>query len=140
MAAPNPSILVVDDDKNVQYVLKRVLEDYSYDVRVADDGYGALAALKQRPANVILLDILMPEKDGLETVLQLRREYPEVIVIAMSGATFDFLSTAQKFGANHTLNKPIHPDTLIALLKRIGVISSEPRSRAEGSKPTLSAV
>ena len=140
MAAPNPSILVVDDDLEVQYVLKQVLEEVGYDVRVADDGYGAIAALKQEPASAILLDILMPEKDGLETVLQLRREHPEVIVIAMSGATFDFLSTAQKFGANHTLHKPIQPDTLIALLQRIGLVPAESAVRAVGAKPSLRAM
>ena len=119
MPASAPTILVVDDDRQIQYVLRRILEEHGYDVRVADDGNGALAAIKRRPADIVLLDILMPDKDGLETVLQLHHEFPKVTVVAMSGATFDFLSTAEKFGAHYTISKPIHPDKLIALIEEI---------------------
>jgi CheY-like chemotaxis protein len=121
-----PSILVVDDDHQVQYVLKRTLEMGGYDVRVADDGNAAMTAIRHHPADIVLLDILMPDKDGLETVLQLKREFPKTAIVAMSGATFDFLSTAQKFGAQYKIQKPIHPEKLIALIEQV---------RADHGKP-----
>jgi CheY-like chemotaxis protein len=119
MHAPVPRILVVDDEHDVQDVLIHILQERGYDVRAADDGNQALAAAKRRAPDIVLLDILMPDKDGLETILQLHREFPKIIIVAMSGASFDFLSAAQKFGAHHTIRKPIRPRELVALLEQI---------------------
>ena len=104
------TILVVDDDRQVCDLLKQVLEDKGYNVHCASNGVEGIKEYRGHPADLIILDILMPEKEGLETILDLRREFPQVKIIAMSGgserAKLDLLELARRLGAQHTIDKP----------------------------------
>ena len=104
------NILLVDDEEQLRSILRIVLESAGHDVEEAGNGKEAVESYRSRPADLLVTDIVMPEKEGIETIIQLRESYPEVKVIAMSGGgrTGDqnYLELAKKLGANHVLAKP----------------------------------
>src|SRR4051794_35306425 len=105
------TVLVVDDDRLVQKSLQLILERQGLKVLLADDGNEALAHLRQNVCAVVLLDILIPDKDGLETLIAVRAHFPGVRVVVMSGGGtregVDFLHAARKLGADAALRKPV---------------------------------
>jgi len=104
------TILAVDDDPQVREMLSTLFTEAGYQVVTAADGKEAMVCFRNRPAEVVVADILMPEKDGLETIQELHRIAPQVPVIAISGggriAGSTYLKTAALFGAFRTLEKP----------------------------------
>lgn len=121
MTVTASTILVVDDDPLIRGVAKAILEKYGHTVRIAADGEAGLAAIAAAPPDAVFLDILMPRKEGLETLRELKRQFPEVAVIAMSGSMMrdrnDFLSIATKFGADAVMRKPFTPEDLLIALQ-----------------------
>jgi DNA-binding response OmpR family regulator len=121
MSAHKEKILVVDDDPTIRDVTRALLENNGYDVRTAADGEAAISQLKVEPCEVVLLDILMPRKEGLETILELKKSFPQVKIFAMSASGsskgHDFLTIAARFGATGILQKPFSPKELFALLQ-----------------------
>jgi CheY-like chemotaxis protein len=113
-------VLIVDDDSLVREIGRTLLEPEGYEVWEAGDGEAALALLETQAIDIALLDIMMPHKEGLETLVEMKQRFPGVIVIAMSASGarrgHDFLSTAAKFGADGTLQKPFTPEQLLASL------------------------
>lgn len=120
MSVVPSTVLVVDDDALVRAAARAMLQQQGYEVREACDGEAGLAALAAEPSALVLLDILMPRKEGLETLIELRRVHPATIVIAMSGSLVrkrnDFLGIAVKFGADAILRKPFTADGLQAAI------------------------
>ncbi|MFZ5929553.1 MAG: response regulator [Acidobacteriota bacterium] len=111
-------VLVVDDDPGVRDVIRSMLESSGYSVLLAANGKEAMRLLKSERADLILTDLVMPEQEGIETIKALRREYPEIKVIAMSGAFGgDYLRIAAYLGAHATLAKPIQMDKLLKLVR-----------------------
>jgi YesN/AraC family two-component response regulator len=113
-------VLLVDDESSIRKLLRKVLESAGYSVLEAANGREALKSVRQRPVDVMLTDIVMPEKEGLETIRELRTLHPAVRVIAMSGA-FDgrYLKTAAMMGARATMKKPVAPDELLRILEQV---------------------
>jgi CheY-like chemotaxis protein len=113
---PNSArILVVDDDAGVREVLQSMLEAAGYTVLVAVNGREALAALRESAFDCIITDLVMPEQEGIETIKMIRRDYPDLGIIAMSGAFGgDYLRIASYLGAHATLAKPVQLPTLLA--------------------------
>lgn len=111
-------VLVVDDDELVRTVICEILERVHCTVSVAANGSVALKEMACNKADLVILDIIMPEKEGLDTLLQLKRDYPDVKVIAISSGgrrhVDDFLVIAQRFGADAVLKKPIKASTLLS--------------------------
>jgi len=102
-----PSVLVVDDEPQVRLVLRQKLEQRHYEVGEAANGNEAVRALESKPFDLVITDILMPEKDGLETILHLRKEHPEVKIIAISAPGNQlYLSSACVLGAQRGFVKP----------------------------------
>src|SRR5579863_1701086 len=120
MSATNAKVLVVDDDATVRELVKALLSQNGYDVREAADGEAALGSLVRDPVEIVLIDILMPRKEGLETIIELKQRFPNLVVLAMSASGtrkgHDFLSIAAKFGADGILQKPFSPDELLGLM------------------------
>jgi len=115
---PSHCVLVVDDDPGVRDVIRSMLESAGYTVLLAENGKEAMKLLKKERADLILTDLVMPEQEGIETIKTLRREYPELKVIAMSGAFGgDYLRIASYLGAHATLAKPIQMEKLLALVR-----------------------
>ena len=103
-------ILVVDDDIEIREMLKQYLERAEYDVLVAQDGKVALKLHHETPVDLIITDIVMPEKEGLETIMEFRHHFPSVKVIAISGGgkieANEYLKLAKALGAQKTFAKP----------------------------------
>lgn len=116
-----PYILIIDDDDSVNRMLQHVLEDAGYEVQGAPNGRTGLDYFRKRPADLLIVDILMPEKDGLETIMELREENPDVKIIAISGGgrfdTSDYLETAKLLGAQLILTKPFDLSKLLQSIK-----------------------
>ncbi|QEX21180.1 hypothetical protein FRZ61_11020 [Hypericibacter adhaerens] len=110
-------ILVIDDEETVRGLIRQILAQAGHEVEEAENGAAGLAAMRLQAAELVITDIIMPEMEGVETVLALRKEFPDTPVIAMSGggrtANFDFLATAKKLGAARVLQKPFRPATLL---------------------------
>ncbi|MGE3540889.1 MAG: response regulator [Candidatus Tectimicrobiota bacterium] len=118
-------VLVIDDDFQNRAVLRQMLEREGYDVIDAGDGASGLRAYAQAPAELVITDIIMPEREGLEIIQTFRQRYPAVKIIAISGGSprlpADFLSTAALLGAHRTLAKPIRRiDLLVAVHELLG--------------------
>ncbi|MCX6955403.1 MAG: response regulator [Verrucomicrobia bacterium] len=109
-----PSILLIEDDDLLCDVLTKVLRSVGYSVMVATDGRKALALFHAEPADLIVTDIVMPDQDGLEVIMALHREQPELPIVAISGAKPElYLGLAARLGARRTLSKPFSPETLL---------------------------
>src|SRR5882762_4645380 len=97
-------ILVIDDDHLVRYALSKILLGAGYAVVTASDGRRGMAVLRAEHPDVVITDIIMPEQEGIDTIIQIRRERPGVKIIAISGGgrirNIDFLEMAQSLGAD----------------------------------------
>ncbi|MGH7357895.1 MAG: response regulator transcription factor [Candidatus Rokuibacteriota bacterium] len=124
-AAPRPAspprILVVEDDRRVREVLHQTLAFAGYDVVVTADGEEALAAYAAAPTDLIITDLMMPRKDGVETIQGLQRQHPAAKVIAMTAARgrFNRLTAARHVGAHRTLLKPFGVKDLLAAVREV---------------------
>ena len=102
-------ILLVDDDQQVREMLKLTLERAGHVVTEANDGTQAVAFYKPESFDLVVTDIVMPEKEGIETIMELRGMNPSVHIIAISGggriSPEDYLKWARRFGVQHTFTK-----------------------------------
>jgi DNA-binding response OmpR family regulator len=118
-----PRILIVDDDPHVRHMLERVLRKAEHDVETAENGKEALRIHRERPFELIVTDIIMPEKEGLETITELRKFFPSVKIIAISGGgrigPAQYLKMAEILGADLTFSKPFNPSELIASVEEL---------------------
>ena len=112
-----PHIHIVDDEALIRELFRRILENEGYQVTDSSDGNAALALCRKRPPDLIITDLIMPEKEGIETIIELKRDMPHVKIIAISGGgrimATEYLELAETFGANMTLSKPISRDELL---------------------------
>ena len=113
-------ILLIDDDVSFRRMLRLTLARLGYAVREAANGREAMRNFGQGPTHLVITDLIMPEKEGLETIQELHRVAPDVKIIAMSGggnfASQDLLVIAKLFGAHRTLVKPFTKDELTTAL------------------------
>ena len=114
-------VLVVDDHSDTRDLLVTILKTEGYDVALAGDGELAMGCYRERPADVVLMDLYMPRKDGVTAIRELRGEFPDVVIVAMSGDAGtiwrDALAEARAAGAQLTLRKPIEPWVLLRALE-----------------------
>lgn len=113
-----PSVLVVDDEDRIRRLIREVLEQAGYVVEEARGGKEGLERYRANQADVVIMDILMPDQDGLESITTLRREFPNSRVIAMTGGSdmigvLNFLDVAKMLGACRTLQKPFEIQALL---------------------------
>ncbi len=117
------TILVIDDDFYVREMLKTVLEDAGYNVLEAADGNVGIRLFNENKVHLIITDIIMPEKEGLETIQELKKTSPETKIIAMSGGAkvgpTTYLKLAQRLGANKVFQKPISITELLGSIKEL---------------------
>ena len=111
-------VLVIEDNADLREYLRVALETQNYEVLTAAHGREALAYLNGHRVDAVLTDLFMPEMDGIETVAAVRKQFPGVRVIAMSGRPgVDYLPVARELGVSHTLRKPFDIKDLIAALE-----------------------
>ncbi len=104
-------ILVIDDDESIRFLLRAVLEFQGYDVIEAENGYEGLLCYQAEPADLVITDMQMPVMDGLELLMELRRRFPRVKAIAISGGRRT-LELARTF-TPHTFEKPFSLEEVV---------------------------
>ena len=116
-------VLVIDDNDGLRSMVRRALESAGHQVVEASDGRQGLMLARERRPDAMITDILMPTKEGLETIREARASWPRLAIIAMSGGgnmrTLDLLGVALQFGANKVLEKPFRPAALRAALDEV---------------------
>jgi two-component system, chemotaxis family, chemotaxis protein CheY len=113
-----PNILVIDDNASVRKALTLMLESGGHRVIGAKDGTEGMRMFEAQAPDLVIVDIIMPDKDGIEIIREMQRTRPGTRIIAMTGGgrfpNLDFLKMARVFGAADTLAKPIDPDDLVS--------------------------
>lgn len=116
-------ILIVDDEEQIRTALKHMLEKEGYTVREASNGDVALRLHREKQADLIVTDIIMPEKEGLGTILELKNEFPGAKIFAMSGggknSPEQYLRMAKGFGVDKIFVKPFSREELVSAVKEI---------------------
>jgi len=114
-------ILIIDDEPQIRSMLRLMLERDGYEVVEAPDGIEGIRAYRQKPADLIITDLIMPNKDGIGMIIELQKEFPDVKIIAMSGGGLNkpdgYLKGAKKLGAAYTLTKPIDREKMLRAVK-----------------------
>lgn len=116
-------ILLADDDPVFREVTVLMLEAQGYEVVPVDDGQQALDALAGDPFDLAIIDIYMPNRDGLEVIIELRQTHPELRMVAVSSTALygraDQLRTARAFGAHAALAKPLDAVEVDDVIQRL---------------------
>jgi len=116
-------ILVIDDEEDFRRIVSRMLASGGHEVEEAADGRQAIEAYRARPSDLVVADLYMPEIDGVEAIIRLRHEFPDVRIIAVSGGGHlgqdDVLTIAAAVGAQATLTKPLDKKMLLATIQRV---------------------
>ena len=113
-------VLVADDDADMRGWIREALESIGHNVLEAADGKSAIDFLKRETLDLVLIDLAMPEQDGIETIRLLRRQHPALKIIAISGAFGEsFLRIAKILGAAAALQKPIQLDKLLQTVQQL---------------------
>ena len=116
-------IVLIDDDEDVRRTLVRMLETPGHEVHEAADGSSGLELCLEVDPQLVITDILMPEKEGIETIMTLKRDRPALKIIAISGGGrsggMDFLDMARSLGADEVLQKPFRRAELLDLMTRV---------------------
>jgi DNA-binding response OmpR family regulator len=114
-------VLLIDDDAALRKIMHRMIADAGHEVIEAADGVAGLRAFETKPADVVVTDIMMPEKEGIETIRDLRKLAPTLRIVAVSGGArihnLDFLNMARQLGADATLPKPFRKEELLACIE-----------------------
>ncbi|HDN95412.1 MAG TPA: sigma-54-dependent Fis family transcriptional regulator [Nitrospirae bacterium] len=117
--ASKANILIIDDEKNIIETLSSILDDEGYNVVTASSGENGLKMFSKHNPDIILLDIWMPDMDGLETLKQIRTKDKEISIIMISGhSNIDTAVQAIKLGAYDFLEKPLSLDKVLIIIKR----------------------
>ena len=116
-------ILIAEDDDNLRFIVREILEGRGHRVQEADDGVPAWSLAQQESFDLVITDIMMPEKNGFELITDLRKIMPELKIIAMSaGGSIDarhLLKQATECGANQTLTKPFTKQDILDVVDKV---------------------
>jgi|WetSurMetagenome_2_1015567.scaffolds.fasta_scaffold89800_3 DNA-binding response OmpR family regulator len=117
-------ILVIDDDEDVRSCIRNILEHSGYSVLEAENGKVGIDICRHNPVDLVIVDLFMPEKEGIETIIELRKEYADLKILAISGGIpgygpDHFLHIAQKLGADGTLDKPFNMQQLLSKVENL---------------------
>ncbi|MCK5706783.1 MAG: response regulator [Candidatus Aureabacteria bacterium] len=114
-------ILIVDDSFTTRKFIAHILKKSGFEIVEADNGESGLKSVKEEKPDLVILDIVMPEKEGIDTILVLKNTLPDLPIIAISGSSINdtYLSSAKKFGANAVLAKPFEESELIETIKEV---------------------
>jgi len=110
-----PRIMVIDDEAAIRAMIEKILISAGHKVVVAGDGVEGVNQLRASPADLIVTDLFMPNQEGLDLIIQLRKEFSKVPIIAMSGkpAGGTLLDIAQRLGAVTILQKPFSAEQFL---------------------------
>ena len=117
------TILVLDDNEDIRRLLTLMLSVEGYNVHDASEAEIAFEIIRNTNIDLIITDLIMPDKDGLEVVIELRRDFPEIKIIAVSaggriGAS-TYLDMAEKLGAHRVFNKPFNQTEIVKAVREL---------------------
>ena len=117
-------ILVVDDEASMRRLLKEILTQDKHDILEAETGAQACTLFRQQSADLIITDLVMPEVNGIDLIMELKKEFPDIRIIAISGGggitgRFDYLAIAKLIGAKHVIGKPFQVAELRAVVNQV---------------------
>lgn len=114
-------VLIIDDDKDVRQTIAKMLAESGCEISHAGNGSEGMARIREKPTtSVVIVDLIMPDMEGIETIREIRRIDPNIPIIAMSGGSaVDYLAAALKLGADCALRKPFRKAALLDLLKNL---------------------
>ena len=116
-------ILVVDDDDLIRDLIYEILEPQGFNIILAENGNRAIEILSKESVDLIITDIIMPDKEGIETIIDIKKKLPNAKIIAMSGGgqlnANSYLSIAQKLGVSATISKPFDPVKFLNTVQNI---------------------
>jgi len=117
------TVLIIEDDHNILLMIKRMLESYEFDIKLASNGKEGLEMFHKYKVDLVITDIIMPEKEGLETIREMKRIRHDLKIIAMSGggkiSADNYLETAKIFGASKILQKPFTRKQMVSSVQEI---------------------
>lgn len=117
------NILVIEDDNLVAGAIEAVLTKAGHVVTLAENGEVGLSKFDAAPADLVITDVIMPRKEGIATIRELRERVPTLPIIAISGAgrakNYDYLRMADKLGATEVMYKPFPNSKLIAIVAKL---------------------
>ncbi len=110
-------ILIIDDDVQFRKMLSQVLKRAGYEISEAEDGNEGTRIYETEPIDLVITDLIMPKKEGIETISELKKKYPDIKIIAISGGgrvgPESYLTFAEKLGALYTFSKPLDRDKVL---------------------------
>jgi len=110
-------ILIIDDDKQIRFIIRELLESSGYKVEEASDGEEAIKLNQKKAFDLIITDIIMPGKEGIQTIQEFKKENPKVKIIAISGGGYIgptvYLDMAKKMGADLSIPKPFNMEMFL---------------------------
>ena len=117
-------ILFIDDDEQTLDLFGQILKGAGHEVIMARDGVTGIALYRKNPTDLIITDIMMPVKDGMEVISELKRDFPQVKIIAISGTGREerrefFFDVSRILGAKRTFEKPIDPAELLQAIREL---------------------
>lgn len=116
-------ILIIDDDTQFRQMLRQTLERAGYEIVEAADGNKGIKLFRQSPTDLVITDIIMPEKEGIETIVELKREFPDVKIIAISGGgrikAEGYLNSAKGLKVERTFEKPFDKEELLEAIQEL---------------------
>lgn len=119
------NILLIDDDDDFRTMLRITLQRMGHQVVEAGDGNKGIEYHKQQEFDVVIVDLIMPEKEGMETITEMRVNRADTKIIAISGggriSAKDILPMARAVGANQVLAKPFSNEQMLAAFRKIGI-------------------
>ena len=117
------NVLIIDDDDVARAVLLRTMMMAGHEAVGARDGVEGMEQFRDRPVDLVITDIFMPNQEGLATIMELRRNAPTLKIIAISGggarASLDVLPVAEALGAHRTLRKPFTPGEVMEVVRAV---------------------
>lgn len=122
-------ILIIDDEPHILLMLKKMLERNGYEIDLAANGNEGLKLFNKNPSSLVITDIIMPEKEGLETIREMRRLQPDLKIIAMSGggkvSADNYLEIAKIFGASKVIEKPFTQKEMVSAVNELMQLSNQ---------------
>ncbi len=116
-------ILVIDDEPYILMMLKKMMERAGYEVDLATNGVEGLENFKRNTPDLVISDIIMPEKEGLGTIREMKQIKPDLKIIAVSGggraSADDYLHTAKLFGADRIFQKPFNQAEIVGAVREL---------------------
>ena len=114
-------ILIIDDDPQIRTMLRKILEPEGHEIEDVGDSDSGLKLQIQNPFDLLIVDIILPEKEGITTIMEFKRTNPDLKIIAISGGgsfePWGYLDIAKRVGAHHTIPKPFSPADILDAIK-----------------------